>query len=51
MPMEMDIATAEFFLKERERSTIRDTQHVMPMKQIPNLDWKFDKNINQVETK
>ena len=49
-PVEMDIATAEFFRKEREKSTIRDAQHVMPIKQIPDLNWKFDENINQAET-
>ena len=32
-PIEMDIATAEFFRKEREKSTIRDTKLVMPVKQ------------------
>ena len=48
-PVEMDIATAEFFRKEREKSIIRDAKHIMPVKQIPDLDWKFDENINQVE--
>ena len=43
-PVEMDIATAKFFQKEREKCKIRDTQHVMPIKQIPDLGWKFDKN-------
>ena len=41
---------AEFFRKKREKSTIRDAKHIMPVKQIPDLDWKFDENINQVET-
>ena len=48
-PVKMDIAMAEFFRKEREKSTIRDAQHVIPIKQIPDLNWKFDENINQVE--
>ena len=48
-PVEMDIATAEFFRKEREKSTIRNAKHIMPIKQIPNLNWKFNENINQVE--
>ena len=50
-PVEMDIATAEFFRRENEKSTIRDTQHVMPIKQIPDLGWKFNENIDQLETK
>ena len=48
-PVEMDIAMAEFFRREREKSTIRDAKHVMPIKQIPDLNWKFDKKINQAE--
>ena len=47
-PVEMDIATAEFFRREREKSTMRDSKQIMPIKQIPDLNWKFDKNINQV---
>ena len=50
-PVEMDIATAEFFRKEREKSTKRDAKHVMPIKQIPDLNWKFDENVNQVTSK
>ena len=49
-PIEMDIATAEFFRKEREQCTTRDAKHVMQVKQIPDLNWKFDENVNQVET-
>ena len=49
-PIEIDIATVEFFRKEREQCTTRDAKHVMPVKQIPDLNWKFDENINQVET-
>ena len=48
-PVEVDIATAEFIHKEREKLVVRDAQHVMPVKQIPDLGWKFDENINQVE--
>ena len=47
-PVEMDIATAEFFRKEREKTATRDAKHVMPIKQIPDLNWKFDENVNQV---
>ena len=44
-------AKAEFYRKERERSTTRDAKHVMPIRQIPDLNWKFDENINQVTSK
>ena len=37
-PVEMDIATAEFYRKEREKSTRRDAKHVVPIKQIPDLN-------------
>ena len=50
-PVEMDIATAEFYRKERKKATKRDAKHVMPIKQIPDLNWKFDENINQVTSK
>ena len=50
-PIEMDIATAEFFRQERENSTIRDAKHVMPIKQIPDLKWVFDENVNQTEVR
>ena len=49
-PIEMDIATAEFFRKEREQCMTRDAKYVMPVKQIPDLNWKFAENINQMET-
>ena len=42
----MDIATAEFFRKEREQCTTRDAKHVMPIKLIPDLEWKFIENIS-----
>ena len=48
--IEMDIATAEFIKSEREKLTIRDAQHVMPIKQIPDLKWKFDENIDLVDS-
>ena len=41
---------AEFIRSEREKLTIRDAQHVMPIKQIPDLKWKFDENIDQVDS-
>ena len=49
-PIEMDIATAEFFRKEREQCTTRDAKHVMPIKLIPELEWKFIENISVMES-
>ena len=46
----MDIATAEFFRKEREQCTTRDAKHVMPIKQIPDLQWEFIENIDSMES-
>ena len=48
-PIEMDIATAEFFRKEREQCTTRDAKHVMPIKLIPDLEWKFIEKIDAME--
>ena len=49
-PIEMDIATAKFFRKEREQCTTRDAKHVMPIKLIPDLEWKFIENISAMES-
>ena len=49
-PIEMDIATAEFFRKEREQCTTRDAKHVMPIKLIPDLEWEFIENIGIMES-
>ena len=49
-PIEMDIATAEFFRKEREQCTTRDAKHVMPIKLIPDLEWEFVENISVMES-
>ena len=46
----MDIATAEFFRKEREQCTTRDAKHVMPIKLIPDLEWEFIENISMMES-
>ena len=46
----MDIATAEFFRKEREQCTTRDAKHVMPIKLIPDLEWKFIENISVMKS-
>ena len=46
----MDIATAEFFRKEREQCTTRDAKHVMPIKLIPDLEWKFIESIDVMES-
>ena len=49
-PIEMDVATAEFFRKEREQCTTRDAKHVMPIKLIPDLEWKLIENISVMES-
>ena len=49
-PIEMDIATAEFFRKEREQCTTRDAKHVMPIKLIPHLEWEFIETISVVKS-
>ena len=49
-PIEMDIATAEFFRKEREQCTTRDAKHVMPIKLIPDLEWEFIENMDVMES-
>ena len=49
-PIEMDIATAEFFRKERKQCTTRDAKHVMPIKLIPDLEWEFMENIDVVKS-
>ena len=49
-PIEMDIATAEFFRKEREQCTTRDAKHVMPIKLIPDLEWEFVESIGIMES-
>ena len=46
----MDIATAEFFRKEREQCTTRDAKHVMQIKLIPDLEWEFIENIGVMES-
>ena len=49
-PIEMDIATAEFFWKERKQCTTRDAKHVMPVKLIPDLEWEFIENIDVMKS-
>ena len=46
----MDIATAEFFRKEREQCTTRDAKHVMPIKLIPDLEWELIENISVMKS-
>ena len=48
-PIEMDIKIAELFKESRQNSKIRDTQLAMPNSKIPDLDWKFDKDIQLVK--
>ena len=46
----MDIATAEFFRKEREQCTTRDGKQFMPIKLIPDLHWEFIESIDLMES-
>ena len=48
-PIEMDIKIAELFKESRQNSKIRDAQLAMPNSKIPDLDWKFDEDIQLVE--
>ena len=48
-PIEMDIKIAELFKESRKNSKIRDAQLAMPTSRIPDLDWKFDEDIQLVE--
>ena len=48
-PIEMDIKIAELFNESRQNSKIRDAQLAMPTSRIPDLDWKFDEDIQLVE--
>ena len=48
-PIEMDIKIAELFKESTQNSKIRDTQLAMPNSRIPDLNWKFDKDIQLVE--
>ena len=48
-PIEMDIKIAELFKESRQNSKIRDAQLAMPTSRIPDLDWKFDEDIQLVK--
>ena len=48
-PCEMDIKIAELFNESRNNSKIRDVQQLMPAKQIPDLEWKFEEEVQLVE--
>ena len=48
-PIEMDIKIAELFKESRQYSKIRDAQVAIPTSRIPDLDWKFDEDIQLVE--
>ena len=48
-PIEMDIKIAELFKESRQNSKIRDAQLAMPTSRIPDLDWKFDEDIQLIE--
>ena len=49
-PCEMDVRKiAELFNESRSNSKIRDAQQLMPTKQIPDLEWKFEEEVQLVE--
>ena len=48
-PIEMDIKIAELFKESRQNSKIRDAQLATPTSRIPDLDWKFDEDIQLIE--
>ena len=48
-PIEMDIKIAELFKESRQNSKIRGAQLAIPNSKIPDLDWKFDEDIQLVE--
>ena len=48
-PCEMDVKIAELFNESRTNSKIRDAQQLMPAKQIPDLEWKFEEEVQLVE--
>ena len=45
----MDVKIAELFNESRSNSKIRDAQQLMPAKQIPDLEWKFEEEVQLVE--
>ena len=45
----MDIKVAELFKESRQNSKIRDAQLAMPTSRIPDLDWKFDEDIQLIK--
>ena len=48
-PCEMDIKIAELFNESRSNSKIRDAQQLMPARQIPDLEWNFEEEVQLVE--
>ena len=48
-PCEMDVKIAELFNESRNNSKTRDAQQLMPAKQIPDLEWKFEEEVQLVE--
>ena len=45
----MDIKIAELFKESRQNSKIRDAQLAMQNSKIPDLDWKFDEDIQLIK--
>ena len=48
-PCEMDVKIAELFNESRSNSKTRDAQQLIPTKQIPDLEWKFEEEVQLVE--
>ena len=48
-PCEMDVKIAELFNESRNNSKTRDAQQLMPAKQIPDLEWKFEEEVQLIE--
>ena len=48
-PCEMDVKIAELFNESRNNSKTRDAQQLMPAKQIPDFQWKFEEEVQLVE--
>ena len=48
-PCEMDVKIAELFNDSRNNSKTRDAQQLMPARQIPDLGWKFQEDVQLVE--
>ena len=48
-PCEMHVKIAELFNESRSNSKIRDAQQLMPFRQILDLEFKFEEEVQLVE--